>query len=106
MSNLARRRLWREFKRLQEHLPDGVNGGPTDDNIMIWDAVIYGPKSTLFEDGTFKLKIEFTEEYPYKRPAVRFVSEMFHPNVFPDGHVCLDILQDEWSPTYYVPHIY
>ena len=62
MSNLARRRLWREFKRLQEYLPDGVNGGPTDDNIMIWDVMIYGPKSTLFEDGTFKLNLRLPGE--------------------------------------------
>ena len=30
--------------------------------------------------GTFKLKIEFSEEYPNKPPSVKFVSKMFHPN--------------------------
>lgn len=30
--------------------------------------------------GTFKLLIEFSEEYPNKPPTVRFVSRMFHPN--------------------------
>ena len=30
--------------------------------------------------GTFKLQIEFTEEYPNKPPTVRFLSRMFHPN--------------------------
>ena len=38
------------------------------------------PKDTPFEDGTFKLTMEFTEEYPNKPPTVRFVSKMFHPN--------------------------
>ena len=38
------------------------------------------PHDTPFEDGTFKLTIEFTEEYPNKPPTVRFVSKMFHPN--------------------------
>ena len=38
------------------------------------------PKDTPFEDGTFKLTIEFTEEYPNKPPTVRFISRMFHPN--------------------------
>lgn len=38
------------------------------------------PHDTPFEDGTFKLTLEFTEEYPNKPPTVRFVSKMFHPN--------------------------
>ena len=54
----------------------------SDNNIMLWNAVIFGPHDTPFEDGTFKLTIEFTEEYPNKPPTVRFVSKMFHPNVY------------------------
>jgi len=36
---------------------------------------------------------------------VRFVSKMFHPNVYADGGICLDILQNRWSPTYDVSAI-
>jgi len=100
-----------------------VSGAPTDNNIMIWNAVIFGfvaiifisqyaqknfncsPYDTPFEDGTFKLTIEFNEEYPNKPPVVRFVSKMFHPNVYADGGICLDILQNRWSPTYDVSAI-
>ncbi|KAG0431732.1 hypothetical protein HPB47_021507 [Ixodes persulcatus] len=90
---------------LQEDPPAGVSGAPTDNNIMIWNAVIFGPHDTPFEDGTFKLTLEFTEEYPNKPPTVRFVSKMFHPNVYADGSICLDILQNRWSPTYDVSAI-
>lgn len=93
------------FSSLQEDPPTGVSGAPTDNNIMIWNAVIFGPHDTPFEDGTFKLTIEFTEEYPNKPPTVRFVSKMFHPNVYADGGICLDILQNRWSPTYDVSAI-
>ncbi|MBN3287060.1 UBE2A enzyme, partial [Polyodon spathula] len=107
---------------------------------MVWNAVIFGPEGTPFEDGTFKLTIEFTEEYPNKPPTVRFVSKMFHPNaltcsfsnsltlisnmtgghvsvvrtcvdlmllnlLYADGSICLDILQNRWSPTYDVSSI-
>merc|ERR1712142_579678 len=105
MSTSARRRLMRDFKRLQEDPPAGVSGAPTDNNILLWNAVIFGPSDTPFEDGTFKLTIEFTEEYPNKPPTVRFVSKMFHPNVYADGGICLDILQNRWSPTYDVSAI-
>lgn len=30
--------------RLQEDPPTGVSGAPTDNNIMIWNAVIFGRK--------------------------------------------------------------
>ncbi|KAM4868072.1 ubiquitin-conjugating enzyme E2 B-like isoform X2 [Urocitellus parryii] len=80
MSTPARRRLMRDFKRLQEDPPVGVSGAPSENNIMQWNAVIFGPEGTPFEDGTFKLVIEFSEEYPNKPPTVRFLSKMFHPN--------------------------
>lgn len=67
--------------------------------------ICFRPHDTPFEDGTFKLTIEFTEEYPNKPPTVRFVSKMFHPNVYADGGICLDILQNRWSPTYDVSAI-
>ena len=47
---------------------------------LIIVCLYFRPHDTPFEDGTFKLTIEFTEEYPNKPPTVRFVSKMFHPN--------------------------
>lgn len=105
MSTPARRRLMRDFKRLQEDPPASVSGAPTENNIMLWNAVIFGPADTPFEGGTFRLTMEFTEEYPNKPPIVKFVSKMFHPNVYADGGICLDILQNRWSPTYDVSSI-
>uniref|UniRef100_A0A8C0YGL8 E2 ubiquitin-conjugating enzyme n=1 Tax=Cyprinus carpio carpio TaxID=630221 RepID=A0A8C0YGL8_CYPCA len=98
MSTPARRRLMRDFKRLQEDPPAGVSGAPSENNIMVWNAPV-------FVIGTFKLTVEFTEEYPNKPPTVRFISKMFHPNVYADGSICLDILQNRWSPTYDVSSI-
>ena len=50
--------------------------------------------------GTFKLTLDFTEEYPNRPPAVKFACPMFHPNIYADGGICLDILQNQWSPIY------
>lgn len=100
MGSAAQRRLIRDLKRLQDDPPAGVCGAPIDDNIMYWNAVIFGPDGTPFEDGTFNLRLEFSEEYPNKPPRVVFTSKMFHPNVYADGSICLDILGNTWSPTY------
>jgi ubiquitin-conjugating enzyme E2 A len=44
--------------------------------------------------------MQFEEQYPNKPPLVKFISQMFHPNVYATGELCLDILQNRWSPTY------
>ncbi|KAH7562547.1 hypothetical protein BM1_02067 [Bipolaris maydis] len=105
MSTAARRRLMRDFKRMQTDPPAGVSASPVADNVMTWNAVIIGPADTPFEDGTFRLVMHFEEAYPNKPPGVKFISQMFHPNVYGTGELCLDILQNRWSPTYDVAAI-
>mmetsp|Transcript_42297 Transcript_42297/g.109700 ORF Transcript_42297/g.109700 Transcript_42297/m.109700 type:complete len:162 (-) Transcript_42297:348-833(-) len=105
MSTPSRKRLMRDFKRLQSDPPQGVNGSPNPENIMLWNAVIFGPEDTPWDGGTFKLTLQFSEEYPNKAPVVKFVSTMFHPNIYADGGICLDILQNQWSPIYDVSAI-
>jgi len=45
----------RDFKRLQNDPPSGISGAPCDNNIMLWNAVIFGPDDTPWEGGTFRL---------------------------------------------------
>ncbi|NWI76352.1 UBE2A enzyme, partial [Dryoscopus gambensis] len=119
MSTPARRRLMRDFKRGRRAAGAAQPPGGLEPGCQRGNAVLCfpfsRPEGTPFEDGklrislstpgTFKLTIEFTEEYPNKPPTVRFVSKMFHPNVYADGSICLDILQNRWSPTYDVSSI-
>jgi ubiquitin-conjugating enzyme E2 A len=42
MSTPARKRLMRDFRRLQQDPPAGISGAPHDNNIMLWNAVIFG----------------------------------------------------------------
>jgi len=73
MSTPARKRLMRDFKRLQvrrpasgcaapcwcwaalslfqKEPPPGISGTPTESNIMFWQAVIFGPEDTPWEGG-------------------------------------------------------
>jgi hypothetical protein len=43
-STAAKRRLIRDFKRLATEAPEGISGSPCQDNIMVWNAVIFGPR--------------------------------------------------------------
>merc|ERR1712130_681676 len=100
MSTPSKRRLMRDFRRLQNDPPHGITAAPLEDDIMQWEAVIFGPDDSPWEGGTFKLNLSFTEDYPNKAPKVKFITKMFHPNIYADGSICLDILQHNWSPIY------
>ena len=81
----------------------GASAAPVrDDNMFVWEATIFGPEECIWEGGIFHLSLKFPEEYPSKPPKVRFTCNVFHPNVYPDGSLCLDIIQDKWSPIYNV----
>lgn len=78
------------FQRMQQDPPAGVSASPVADNVMFWNAVIIGPSETPFEDGTFKLIMQFDEQYPNKPPTVKFVSRMVSRRVYlPPSLVCL-----------------
>ena len=63
-----------------------------------WRAWIKGPPESVYEDLVYEVSVNFPSNYPFKPPRIMFVSSMWHPNIGVNGHVCLDILQREWSP--------
>ena len=53
----------------------------------------------------------FSDEYPYQPPTFRFLIPIYHPNIYPDGKLCISILHtpgeditsgeqasERWSP--------
>lgn len=102
----AQLRLMADLKAVNSHPPAGCSASPiSDDSLFVWRATILGPPDSPWEGGIFQLRLTFSERYPEKPPRVRFTSECFHPNVYPDGTLCLDIIQDQWSPAHDVSSI-
>jgi len=69
-------------------------------NLMKWDCGVPGKKGTDWEDGIYKVTMEFTEDYPSKPPKCKFTPPLFHPNVYPSGRICLSIINEDegWRP--------
>ncbi|KAF8425598.1 ubiquitin-conjugating enzyme/RWD-like protein [Tirmania nivea] len=112
MSSVAARRLLKEYRQLVDEAPEGITAGPIDeDNLFEWECLIQGPEDTPFEGGVFPATISFPKDYPLSPPKMRFTCEMFHPNIYKDGTVCISILHppgddpnqyesasERWSP--------
>lgn len=96
----ARRRLLNEFTLNERYCHNNsfFSTSPDKNDILKWNAVIFGADGSLHENGIFKLVMIFCHKYPYKPPKIKFLSRIFHPNVSPDGTVCSETLQRNWSP--------
>mmetsp|Transcript_8812 Transcript_8812/g.7787 ORF Transcript_8812/g.7787 Transcript_8812/m.7787 type:complete len:172 (+) Transcript_8812:19-534(+) len=85
--------LSKELERLQNGDEIGASIGLIDDeDLLNWTMIFEGPSDTLYEGGFFKALLKFPEDYPNNPPDMKFVTEMWHPNIYPDGKVCISIL--------------
>eukprot|EP00490_Sorites_sp_Unknown_P019062 CAMPEP_0114665772 /NCGR_PEP_ID=MMETSP0191-20121206/31389_1 /TAXON_ID=126664 /ORGANISM="Sorites sp." /LENGTH=183 /DNA_ID=CAMNT_0001911743 /DNA_START=13 /DNA_END=564 /DNA_ORIENTATION=- len=100
MSATWSKRLVRDLRRLEQNPLNGISASPYENDIMQWKAVIIGPDASIFEGGTFNLSLQFTKDYPNEPPRVKFITKLYHPNIYENGSICLDILQNQWSPIY------
>jgi ubiquitin-conjugating enzyme (huntingtin interacting protein 2) len=47
--------------------------------------------------------IAFPDGYPYAPPIVKFITKVYHPNISSSGAISIDILHDQWSPSFALP---
>ncbi|XP_046543468.1 ubiquitin-conjugating enzyme E2 W-like [Haliotis rubra] len=96
------KRLQKELQALLKDPPVGVNVD-TDSiqkNLSEWIVYINGAPESLYEGENFKLHFKFGSRYPFDSPQVTFIGSNIpvHPHVYSNGHICLSILTEDWSP--------
>lgn len=105
--------LMRELQSIQEDPIEGFKMLHVDDsNIFDWQIAIFGPPGTAYAGGYFKAHIRFPGDYPFSAPSFRFLTKIWHPNIYENGEVCISILHppiddpqggelpgERWNPT-------
>ena len=93
MSSFSKELLKKQLKDLSKNPDLPFNVGLIDENDFYkWSVIFTGPEDTLYEGGFFKAILTFPEDFPQNPPEMRFITEMFHPNIYKDGKVCISIL--------------
>ncbi|XP_055057274.1 cell division cycle 34 homolog (S. cerevisiae) b [Misgurnus anguillicaudatus] len=109
----SQKALMLEMKSLQEEPVEGFKITLVDEaDLYNWEVAIFGPPNTHYEGGYFKARIKFPIDYPYSPPTFRFLTKMWHPNIYENGDVCISILHppvddpqsgelpsERWNPT-------
>merc|ERR1711937_786311 len=85
--------LMRELQSISEDPIEGFRILHVDDsNIFDWQIAVFGPPGTCYQGGYFKAHIRFPGDYPFSAPSVRFLTKIWHPNIYENGEVCISIL--------------
>ncbi|KAL7854562.1 hypothetical protein SRHO_G00167520 [Serrasalmus rhombeus] len=109
----SQKALMLELKSLQDEPVEGFKITLVDESDLYnWEVAIFGPPNTHYEGGYFKARIKFPIDYPYSPPSFRFLTKMWHPNIYENGDVCISILHppvddpqsgelpsERWNPT-------
>ncbi|CAD24972.1 UBIQUITIN CONJUGATING ENZYME E2 [Encephalitozoon cuniculi GB-M1] len=98
----ALRRLSNEEERLK--IADGderklfsayPRGSMENRDYKVWDIYFTLGGDSLYAGRILKAVMKFPSSYPLRPPTLKFVSKMFHPNIYEDGKMCISILEED-----------
>merc|ERR1712133_341300 len=76
-----------------------------EDDLTDVQAVIDGPPGTPYQGGQFRIKLVLSKDFPAAPPKGFFLTKIFHPNVAPNGEICVNTLKKDWKADLGIRHV-
>ena len=109
-------RLQKEFKTYAKDyekqiaekgkIMDNFIAAPDSNNVFEWYFVIFGLDDEAYKGGYFMGKLTFPNDYPWKPPAIRLITESGRFKV--NDRICLSISDyhpESWNPIWPVTSV-
>merc|ERR1711998_155697 len=92
------KKLLKDIHEFEKDKPEGITLEVNEENIADIQASITGPESTPYEGGVFRVKLVLGPDFPQAAPRGYFLTKVFHPNIAPNGDICVNTLKRDWRP--------
>lgn len=103
MPSVSERRIKKDIKKL-------IEANPSTTIIKENEELLFkfiGPPDTYYKGSIFEVYIYLPKNYPFKSPSIAFKTKIYHPNIDDrSGAICLNVINETWSPTYSLLNIY
>lgn len=83
MASNRARRIIKELGDIQKDSQSQIVAHPAGggEDLSHLKASFLGPPDTPYEGGTYVVDIRIPQEYPFRPPAMKFETKLWHPNV-------------------------
>lgn len=95
----------KQVHTLAQEKMEGITVCLNEDDMTDIQAVIDGPPGTPYQGGQFRVKLVLSKDFPASPPKGFFLTKIFHPNVGPNGEICVNTLKKDWKPDLGIKHI-
>mmetsp|Transcript_19862 Transcript_19862/g.32658 ORF Transcript_19862/g.32658 Transcript_19862/m.32658 type:complete len:227 (+) Transcript_19862:141-821(+) len=96
----------RELRKLAVKPLEGIHILINEEDLTDIQADIEGPVGTPYEGGAFRCKLVLSNDFPNSPPRGFFLTKIFHPNVAPNGDICVNTLKRDWKADLGMSHIF
>ncbi|CAN0549041.1 unnamed protein product, partial [Ectocarpus sp. 12 AP-2014] len=60
---------------------------------------------TPYDGGSFHIKLVLSNDFPHSPPRGFFLTKIYHPNVAPNGDICVNTLKRDWTAEVTLTHV-